>query len=107
VIVLPAPVFASNRELIARLAVSHKLPVVYPYRYYVMAGGLLSYGFDAVDVFKRASGYVDRLLKGENPGDLPVQAPTKFEMVVNLKAARALGLEVPSTMLAHADEVIE
>jgi putative ABC transport system substrate-binding protein len=106
-IVLPAPVFATNRELIARLAASHKLPAVYPYRYYAAAGGLMSYGMDAVDIFRRASLYVDRILKGENPSDLPVQAPTKFELVINLKAAKMLGLEVSPTLLARADEVIE
>lgn len=106
-IVLPAPMFSSNRELLARLAASHRLPAVYPFRYFVTAGGLMSYGFDTVDIFKRASGYVDRILRGEKPGDLPVQAPTKFELVINLKAARALGLNVSPAMLAQADEVIE
>lgn len=106
-IVLPAPVLASNRELLARLAASHKLPAVYPYRYYVASGGLMSYGFDAVDIFRRGSRYVDRILRGEKPGDLPVQAPTKFELVINLKAARALGLRVSEAMLAQADEVLE
>lgn len=106
-IVLPAPVFRSSRELVARLAASHKLPAMYPFRYYVASGGLMSYGFDAVDIFKRASLYVDRILKGEKPGDLPVQAPIKFEMVINLKAARELGLNVPLTLLAQADEVLE
>jgi putative ABC transport system substrate-binding protein len=106
-IALPAPVFASNRELIARLAASHKLPAVYPYRYYAAAGGLMSYGMDVVDIFKRASGYVDRFLKGESPSDLPIQAPTKFELVINLKIAKALGLDVPATLLARADEVLE
>ena len=106
-IVLPAPVFASNRELIARLAASHKLPAVYPFRYYAAAGGLISYGMDVVDIFKRASGYVDRLLKGASPSDLPVQAPTKFELVINMKAAKALGLDVPAMLLARADAVIE
>jgi putative ABC transport system substrate-binding protein len=106
-ITLPAPVFASNRQSITRLAASHKLPAVYPFRYYVAAGGLMSYGMDAIDIFGRASQYVDRLLKGERPGDLPVQAPTKFELVINVKAARAIGIEVPPTLLARADEVIE
>jgi putative ABC transport system substrate-binding protein len=106
-IVMPAPVFATNRELIARLAASHKLPALYPFRYYAVIGGLISYGMDAVDIFRRASLYVDRILKGENPGDLPIQAPTKFELVINLKTAKALGLTVPVTLLARADEVIE
>ena len=106
-IVMPAPVFATNRELIARLTASHQLPAVYPFRYYATVGGLMSYGMDAVDIFRRASLYVDRILKGENPGDLPIQAPTKFELVINLKTAKALGLTVPVTLLARADEVIE
>jgi putative tryptophan/tyrosine transport system substrate-binding protein len=106
-IVMPTPVFATNRELIARLTASHQLPALYPFRYYAAAGGLISYGMDAVDIFRRASQYVDRILKGENPGDLPIQAPTKFELVINLKTAKALGLTVPVTLLARADEVIE
>ena len=104
---MPTPVFATNRALIARLAASHKLPALYPFRYYAAVGGLISYGMDAVDIFRRASLYVDRILKGENPGDLPIQAPTKFELVINLKTAKALGLTVPVTLLARADEVIE
>lgn len=106
-IVLPAPVLASNRELLARLAASQRLPAVYPFRFYVASGGLMSYGFDVVDIFKRGARYVDRVLRGEKPGDLPVQAPTKFELVINLKAARALGLRVSEAMLAQADEVLE
>jgi putative tryptophan/tyrosine transport system substrate-binding protein len=98
-VVLPAPTFAANRELIAHLAASHKLPAVYPFRYYVIAGGLMSYGMDAVDIFRRSSIYVDRLLKGEKPADLPVQAPTKFETVINLQAAKAIGLTVPPALL--------
>jgi putative ABC transport system substrate-binding protein len=105
-IVLPTPLFAAHRELIARLAALHKLPAVYPYRYYITAGGLMSYGIDAVDIFSRASLYVDRILKGEKPSDLPVQQPT-IELVINLKTAKALGLTVPPSMLARADEVIE
>jgi putative tryptophan/tyrosine transport system substrate-binding protein len=96
-----------HRKLIITLAARHRLPAVYPYRLFVGDGGLLSYGADSVDSFRRAAGYVDRILKGEKPADLPVQAPTKYELVVNLKTAKVLGLEIPTTVLARADEVIE
>ena len=96
-----------TRDLIITLAAGHKLPAVYPYRDMVTAGGLVSYGPDYVDQFGRAAGYVDRILKGEKPADLPVQAPTKYELVINMKTAKALGLTVPATLLARADEVIE
>ena len=97
----------AHRNLVIALAARHKLPAVYPQRFYVDAGGLISYGPDFVDQFRRAAGYVDRILKGEKPADLPVEAPTKYETVINLKTAKALGREVPPTLLARADEVIE
>jgi putative ABC transport system substrate-binding protein len=96
-----------RRDLIIRLASRHKLPAVYPFRYYAKDGGLISYGPDTLDPVRRATEYVDRILKGEKPADLPVQAPVKYELAINLKTAKALGLEVPTTLLARADEVIE
>ena len=98
---------AFRRELIITLASHHKLPAVYPFRYYAIDGGLITYGPDTVDLFRRAAAYVHRILKGEKPADLPVQAPTKYELVVNLQTSKALGLEIPATLLARADEVIE
>jgi putative tryptophan/tyrosine transport system substrate-binding protein len=89
------------------LAGRHQLPSIYPFRYFATQGGLVSYGVDAVDLFRRAAGYVDRILKGEKPADLPVQAPVKYELAINFKTAKSLGLTVPQSLLARADEVIE
>jgi ABC-type uncharacterized transport system substrate-binding protein len=107
-LIVTASGFGSNHpELIATLAARHNLPAIYPFRYSVIAGGLICYGPDHLDQYRRAAAYVDRILKGENPANLPVQAPVKYEMAINLKTAKALGLTVPASMLARADEVIE
>jgi ABC-type uncharacterized transport system substrate-binding protein len=97
----------THRELIIKLASQHKLPTVYPIRFFAAAGGLISYGPDPIDPHRRAAGYIDRILRGEKPADLPVQAPTKYELVINLKAAKAIGLTISPSILARADEVIE
>jgi putative ABC transport system substrate-binding protein len=106
-VVAAGPSAAIHRDLIVKLAAHHKLPAVYYERNFAAAGGLISYGPDFIDQYRRAAGYVDRILRGEKPADLPVQAPTKYELVVNLKTAKALGLTVPPTLLARADDVIE
>ena len=102
-----SPAALVHRNLIITLAAHHQLPAVYSLPYFARSGGLIAYGPDAVSPYRRAAGYVDRILKGEKPADLPVQAPTKYELVINLKTAKALGLEVPVTVRARADEVIE
>ena len=106
-LVLPDTSTTTHGGLISALALWHRVPGIYPYRDFIADGGLLSYGVDRADLYRRAASYVDRILKGEKPADLPVQAPTKFELVVNLKTAKALGLIVPLSLLGRADEVIE
>jgi len=106
-VVLPDGTSILHRDLIIALAVRHRLPVIYAFRFFVTAGGLMSYGTDILEQNRQAASYVDRILRGTNPADLPVQAPTKYETVLNLKTAKALGLDVPPTLLVRADEVIE
>jgi putative ABC transport system substrate-binding protein len=106
-IVVPSAFMTTHRELIIGAAARGRLPAIYGYSYYAASGGLVSYGFDVHDLFRRAASYVDRILKGAKPADLPVQAPTTYQLVINLRTARALGLEIPPTLLARADEVIE
>jgi putative ABC transport system substrate-binding protein len=108
-VVMPDTFLATqrNRDLIISLAARYRMPTIYPYEYYVAAGGLISYGTDNSDLYRRAAAYVDRILRGEKPADLPVQAPTKFELAINLKTAKALGLSIPAILQATADEVIE
>ena len=106
-IILPDASTTRHRDQIIALSARHRLPAVYPYRFFTASGGLLSYGTDVADLFRRAAGYVNNILRGAKPSDLPVQAPTKFELAVNLKTAKALGLTIPATLLARADEAIE
>jgi putative ABC transport system substrate-binding protein len=106
-IVVPESFTSTHRELIVRLAAQHRVPAMYPYRQFSESGGLISYGPDHVDTFRRSAAYIDRIMRGEKPAELPVQAPTKFELVINLKTAEALGLKVPESFLVRADEVIE
>ena len=107
VLVLPDSTTLLHRDLIIARAAQHRLPAVYPFRYFAINGGLFSYGTDAADTHRQAVSYVDRILRGTKPEDLPVQAPIKFELVINLKTAKALGLDVPPSLLARADDVIE
>ena len=106
-LVLPDLFTATNRQAIVAIAARHRLPAVYPFRYFVAGGGLMSYGIELLETYRQAAAYVDRILKGEKPADLPVQQPTKYETVINLKTAKTLGLDVPAQMLALADDVIE
>jgi putative ABC transport system substrate-binding protein len=106
-LVLPDLFTATNRQSIIALAARHRLPAIYPYRYFVAGGGLMSYGIEMLETYRQAASYVDRILRGERPRDLPVQQPTKFELVINLKTMNALHLDVPRTLLARADKVIE
>jgi putative ABC transport system substrate-binding protein len=106
-IMLPDFFHFAHRDLIVALAAQHRLPAIYPFRFFVRAGGLISYGIDQADLYLRAAFYLDRILKGSKPADLPVQQPTKFELVINLRAAKAIGLTIPESFLLHADEVIE
>jgi putative ABC transport system substrate-binding protein len=106
-VVLPDPLFGARRANITALALQRRLPAMYPLRFWASEGGLISYGVDQLDLYRRTATYVDRILKGEAPGDLPVQQPTKFELAVNLRTAKAIGLTIPETFLSRADEVIE
>jgi len=106
-LVLPNPVSNAHRRSLIALAASHRLPALYEQREYVQDGGLMSYGVNIQDMYRRAASYVDRILRGAKPGDLPIERPTKFELVINLRTAKALGLTIPPAMLARADEIIE
>src|SRR5262249_12623253 len=107
VIALSGPLIANLRERIMALSARYRLPAIYPYRFYAADGGLMPYGPDIIDQYRRSASYAGRILKGEKPGDLPVQAPTIYELVINLKTARAMGLTIPASFLTRADEVIE
>ena len=107
VIVLPDPITAIHYKLITELAARHRLPAIYPYRYFAENGGLISYGPNVLDQYRQGASYIDRILRGEKPADLPVQAPTRYELVINLRAAKAVGLTVPQALQVSADEVIE
>jgi putative ABC transport system substrate-binding protein len=106
-VVLPDIFTTAHRQLIVELAAQHRLPAIYAYRYFITSGGLISDGVDSLDVFWRVASYIDRILKGASPAELPIQAPTKFELVINLKTAKTLGLVVPQSLLGRADEVVE
>jgi ABC-type uncharacterized transport system substrate-binding protein len=106
-LVLPDLFTTTNRQSIVALTARYRLPAIYPFRYFIASGGLMSYGTETLETYRQAASYVSRVLKGENPGDLPVQAPSKYELVINLKTAKALGIEIPPALLARADEVIE
>jgi putative ABC transport system substrate-binding protein len=107
-LLVPPDIFnTTHREEIIALSARHRLPAIYPYRYYVASGGLISYGVELLELWRRAAEYVDRILKGARPGDLPITQPNKFQLIVNLKTAKALGLAIPETFLLRADEVIE
>ena len=106
-IVQPGVFATAHRKWIVQLAARHRLPAVYPFRHFAAEGGLITYGLDIADLYRKSAAYVDRILRGTHPTNLPVQAPTKFALVINLKTAKALGLEIPPTLLARADEVIE
>jgi putative ABC transport system substrate-binding protein len=106
-VIVTAGSSGTHRDLIISLVARHRLPAVYPFRYYAASGGMISYGPSSIEPTRRAAGYIDRILKGEKPADMPVQAPTKYELVVNLKTAKSLGIDLPATLLARADEVLE
>jgi len=107
ILVLPSPIFNAHRHVLIKLAASYRLPAFYEFKEFVQAGGLISYGVSIPDMYRRAATYVDRILNGARPGDLPIERPTKFELVINLKTAKALGLTIPQSLLARADQLIE